>query len=71
MAKGQVIINSSRCKACEICVAFCPQKILGLDRSFNNVLGYTPVTMLKPDKCTGCGMCALMCPDLVIKVERI
>ncbi len=70
MAKGRVSFCTERCKACELCVKFCPQGILGLDNSTINVLGYHPVTVLKPETCTGCGMCALMCPDLVITVER-
>lgn len=70
MAKGIVSFDTGRCKACELCVYFCPKDVLGLDHNNINVLGYHPVAALQPDNCTGCGICALMCPDLVIVVER-
>lgn len=70
MPRGRVSFNIEHCKACELCVNFCPQQTLGLDKSTINSLGYHPVTAVRPETCTGCGICALMCPDLVIKVER-
>jgi 2-oxoglutarate ferredoxin oxidoreductase subunit delta len=70
MAKGRVHFGTERCKACELCVYFCPTDVLGLDISNLNILGYHPVAALRPQNCTGCGICALMCPDLVITVER-
>lgn len=70
MAKGRVIFHAERCKACELCVHFCPQGILGLEKNSINAMGYHPVTISDMEKCTGCGLCALMCPDLVIEVER-
>jgi 2-oxoglutarate ferredoxin oxidoreductase subunit delta len=70
MAKGKVRIHADECKACELCINFCPKDVLGLDKHNINALGYHPVTDLLPDNCTGCGICALMCPDLVIEVER-
>jgi len=70
MAKGKVRFYSDECKACGLCIHFCPKDVLGLAMDRINVLGYHPVTDLLPDNCTGCGICALMCPDLVIEVER-
>lgn len=70
MSKGRVRFDTDRCKACELCVSFCPKQVLGLDQNMINVLGYHPVTALKPEDCTGCGTCALMCPDVIIEVER-
>ncbi|MDD4171402.1 MAG: 4Fe-4S binding protein [Syntrophomonas sp.] len=70
MAKGRVRFYVEECKACELCVHFCPKDVLGLDMDRINAQGYHPVTDLLPDSCTGCGICALMCPDLVIEVER-
>lgn len=70
MAKGRVHFFSEECKACELCVHFCPKDVLGLDMANINTLGYHPVTAVLPDNCTGCGICALMCPDMVIVVER-
>ncbi|MDD2586276.1 MAG: 4Fe-4S binding protein [Syntrophomonadaceae bacterium] len=70
MAKGRVRFHTERCKACELCVHFCPRKILGVDMDTINLLGYHPVKVNLPENCNGCGICALMCPDLVIEVER-
>jgi len=70
MPKGRVRVHAEECKACELCVHFCPKYVLGLDMHSINAMGYHPVTDLLPDNCTGCGICALMCPDLVIVVER-
>lgn len=70
MAKGKVRFFTEQCKACKLCVHFCPQGILGLNEHTVNSLGYHPVTILNPELCTGCGICALMCPDLIIVVER-
>lgn len=70
MAKGRIRIISDRCKACGLCVHFCPKGILGFDEHTINSLGYHPVTILNHEECTGCGTCALMCPDVVIEVER-
>lgn len=70
MVKGKVYFDTERCKACELCVYFCPTDVLGIDMNILNELGYHPAGAVAPEKCTGCGVCALMCPDLVITVER-
>lgn len=70
MAKGKVHFDTERCKACELCVYFCPKDVLGIDTGILNELGYHPAGAVVPESCTGCGVCALMCPDLVITVER-
>lgn len=70
MAKGRVRLDTDRCKACQLCIHFCPRQVLGLDEHTINSLGYHPVAALHPDECNGCATCAMMCPDLVIEVER-
>lgn len=47
------------CKACNICIAFCPQKVLEPDRDGKPVLAH-------PEKCTQCAICWLHCPDFAI-----
>jgi len=49
------------CKACGICVAFCPTSVLGRDES-----GYPFVKAL--EKCINCGWCEIRCPDFAITV---
>jgi len=70
MAKGTVHFVEDRCKACGLCIEFCPRDVLEFDNNSINVLGYHPVILAKPDACTGCAICGLMCPDLVITVEK-
>lgn len=70
MAKGKLYFDTDRCKACGLCISFCPRDVLGFDNNTINSLGYHPVNIVKKDDCNGCGICALMCPDLVIEVER-
>lgn len=62
-------IREDRCKACGICVEYCPQNCLELTDRFNPQ-GYHPVGLKRPDDCTGCAICARMCPDVVIEVWK-
>lgn len=59
--KANIKIYEKMCKGCEICVAFCPVKILEMD-------GLIAVVN-DPDKCTKCMLCELRCPDFAITVE--
>lgn len=70
MARGRLTFNKEFCKACELCIKFCTNDVLGLDKGYINSSGYHPVSAINLDKCNGCGTCALMCPDIVIMVER-
>ncbi len=47
------------CKACNICIAFCPQKVFEPDRDGKPIIA-------RPDDCTQCAFCWLHCPDLAI-----
>jgi len=70
MAKGRVSFDEGRCKACELCIYFCPKDVIGIDKTRINQLGYHPAAAISPENCNGCAICARMCPDLVIEVER-
>lgn len=70
MARGRLKFDDERCKACELCVFYCPQGILKLDKHQINSLGFHPVTITDEEKCNGCAICAMMCPDMIIQVER-
>lgn len=72
MMQGTVIIQSDRCKGCQLCVHACPQHVLRLADAVN-ARGYCPVELAPPSPsihCTGCGVCAVVCPDLVFTVLR-
>jgi 2-oxoglutarate ferredoxin oxidoreductase subunit delta len=67
-----VVIDTERCKGCQLCFAFCPKGVLKLAAGINR-MGYTPaeVNAETARDCTGCGICALMCPDVAITVHRL
>ncbi|MCF7931725.1 MAG: 4Fe-4S binding protein [Acholeplasmataceae bacterium] len=69
LKKGQLTFNDEACKACGLCVSFCPVHILSLDRDRINSSGYNLIRVSDMDKCIGCAHCAIICPDSVIKVE--
>jgi len=50
------------CKACGICIAFCPEKVLIPDK-----IG--KVVVAKPEDCTLCGLCETRCPDFAIALR--
>lgn len=51
------------CKACGICSAFCPKKVIG-----RNNAGHPVVE--RPDDCIGCRFCELHCPDFAITIRE-
>jgi 2-oxoglutarate ferredoxin oxidoreductase subunit delta len=57
----KVLVNPAWCKACGICVAFCPRQVLQLDD------GGKAVVVREAD-CSGCRLCEYRCPDLAMTV---
>lgn len=51
------------CKACGICMAFCPQQIIQADENGKPVVP-------EPDGCIGCRFCETHCPDFAITVSE-
>ncbi len=68
MIRGTIIVAKDICKACELCIAACPQNCLETSPNLN-IKGYHYV-QLKNDTCTGCINCAIVCPDGAITVYR-
>jgi 2-oxoglutarate ferredoxin oxidoreductase subunit delta len=58
----KIDIYKAWCKACGICVAFCPTGVLAKDEA-----GYPYVKDI--EKCINCGWCEIRCPDFAITVE--
>jgi 2-oxoglutarate ferredoxin oxidoreductase subunit delta len=59
----KIDIFKTWCKACGICVAFCPTDVLDKDEA-----GYPYVKDIH--KCIQCGWCEIRCPDFAITVEK-
>ncbi len=58
----RIDIYETWCKACGICVAFCPTGVLEKDESGNPYVK-------ELEKCINCGWCEIRCPDFAITVE--
>ncbi len=58
----RIDIFKAWCKACGICVAFCPTGVLAKDEA-----GVPYVKEI--EKCINCGWCEIRCPDFAITVE--
>ena len=54
-----VRVNSAWCKACNICVALCPQNVLEPDAEGKPVVAHA-------ENCIQCGACWAHCPDFAI-----
>jgi 2-oxoglutarate ferredoxin oxidoreductase subunit delta len=59
----KIDIYRAWCKACGICVAFCPTGVLAKDEA-----GCPYVKDI--EKCINCGWCEIRCPDFAITVEK-
>jgi 2-oxoglutarate ferredoxin oxidoreductase subunit delta len=59
----RIDIFKAWCKACGICVAFCPTGVLAKDEA-----GYPYVKEI--EKCINCGWCEIRCPDFAITVGK-
>ena len=64
-AHGAITIDPERCKACDICVYYCPPRVLRLGQC-RNTLNHRVVELFDPEHCTGCEICAKVCPDMAI-----
>lgn len=66
---AKIEIDKERCKACSMCIAACPQKIIRLSSRLNNQ-GYHYAEQTDEEKCTGCRLCGMICPDSAVSVYR-
>jgi 2-oxoglutarate ferredoxin oxidoreductase subunit delta len=68
--KGAVVVNTERCKGCDLCVQTCPKDVLALSKHVNS-RGYNFAYMENEDSCVGCSSCAHVCPDACITVYKV
>jgi 2-oxoglutarate ferredoxin oxidoreductase subunit delta len=67
--KGQILVNTNRCKGCQLCIDACAKGVIALANKVN-VSGYPYIEAVNPDDCIGCASCAIVCPDGCITVYR-
>ena len=69
--KGAVVVNTERCKGCNLCVVACPTNTLRLSETEVNHKGYAFCCDVNPEQCIGCASCAIVCPDGCITVYKL
>lgn len=69
--KGAIVVDTERCKGCNLCVVACPFDLLSLTSKQVNMKGYHYAQQENVEKCTGCSACAMVCPDGCISVYRV
>lgn len=67
--KGTIVVDTEKCKGCEICIEACPPMVIAMSNEVNGK-GYYYMYLKEQDGCTGCSNCAIVCPDGVITVYR-
>ncbi|WP_025069577.1 4Fe-4S dicluster domain-containing protein [Bacteroides propionicifaciens] len=68
--KGAIVVNTERCKGCNLCVVACPLDVISLAKEVN-LRGYNYAQPILKDTCNGCSTCATVCPDGCITVYRV
>lgn len=64
---NRIVLDNDFCKGCQLCIAVCPQQVLGLSTT-RNAKGYLVPFAERADDCSGCLQCEMTCPDLAITV---
>ena len=62
--KLYIIPEFCKGKGCEICIEFCPKKVLSLDPK--RLIS----TASNMKECIACSMCEIRCPDFAIYIKK-
>jgi len=60
---SEIVIYRDWCKACGICIEFCPTKVYSTGNRGEPTIAH-------PEKCISCGLCELLCPDYAITLHQ-
>ena len=69
--RGAIVVDTERCKGCNLCAVACPLNIIRLTKRAVNHKGYAYAEQVAEGMCTGCTSCAIVCPDGCISVYRV
>lgn len=69
--RGAIVVDTERCKGCNLCAVACPLNIIRLTQKTVNRKGYPYAEQVGQGMCTGCTSCAIVCPDGCISVYRV
>ncbi len=56
-------IKKTWCKACRLCIVFCPRKVFKQDEFGRPIIA-------NPENCIACHMCEYRCPDFALELYR-
>jgi len=66
---AKITIDQERCKACGLCIIYCPRNLIAAAETINKK-GVKPPQFKKGHECVGCTLCAIICPDNAIEVYK-
>ena len=66
---GAIVVDTERCKGCNLCAVACPKEVIAMSRKVNR-FGYRYSEAVNPDACIVCASCAIVCPDACITVYK-
>lgn len=66
-ANTPVWVDTTKCKACDVCVSVCPAGVLAMKPEPTSTLG-AMISIVAQESCIGCNDCELSCPDFAIFV---
>ncbi|MBI4524529.1 MAG: 4Fe-4S binding protein [Deltaproteobacteria bacterium] len=62
--RGIVHVQAERCKGCQLCIDYCPTRVLSLSSEFNAKGYHYPI--VSSDNCIKCHACYSICPEFAI-----
>ena len=68
--KGAIVVDTERCKGCNLCVVACPLNVIALTKEVN-VKGYNYAHQILEDTCNGCASFATVCRERWLSVYKI
>ena len=64
-----IYFEDQYCTGCQLCVEFCPKKVLGVSKELNQKGVYLPY-VADLEACTACRICELYCGAFAVAVEQ-